>query len=323
MRARTVIVLAAAAMTVPILAPPARAYVRALSASGSPLYWSNSCATVTIYPNGFSMMTSEEVAKSIAAAAHAWSPDEVTCPGPGGSDGGSGHPYFEVIPSLSTGGPVPGIGYDGKNSIIFQTTSWPEDPSLIAFTQHFSRPDGEIVDSDMEINAVPGTFWANLDLGSPALGHGQEAIDLQTAITHEFGHFIGLAHTCVHTGFDPPASPLDDQGQPVPECPQDPQCPPGSDVPQSQSVMWFNVCAASTTKRVITADDARGICDIYPAANDPQVCAPNLPDDGCGCAAAGGPGARSAAIGLLALALAVAHARRRRLRSDRDRRATL
>jgi hypothetical protein len=58
---------------------------------------------------------------------------------------------------MSTGGPVPGVGYDGKNSIIFQTTDWTDmSPELIAFTEHSSRPDGEIVDTDMEINATPG-----------------------------------------------------------------------------------------------------------------------------------------------------------------------
>jgi hypothetical protein len=39
-------------------------------------------------------------------------------------DAGTSHPYFEIVPSMSTRGPVPGVGYDGKNSIIFQTTDW-------------------------------------------------------------------------------------------------------------------------------------------------------------------------------------------------------
>jgi len=315
MRARIAIALAASALAAPFLARPAHAYVRALSDSGYQLYWPSSCAAVTIYLNGFSlisadaMMTSDEVAKSIAAAAHAWSPDEVTCPGPDG-DAGSGHPYFEIVPALATGGSVPGIANDGKNSIVFPTV-WTDDPLAIALTSHFSRPDGEIVDTDMEINPSPALGeWADLDLGS---GHVSDPIDLQTAITHEFGHFIGLAHTCVADGA-PGAK--DDQGQPVPSCDDD-------SVPQAQAVMWFEVAHSSTAKRVLAPDDVRAVCDIYPAAKDPRTCTLNLPDDGCGCATGGKRDGRGPAASLLMLGFATAQARRRRIRSDRDRRAAL
>jgi MYXO-CTERM domain-containing protein len=317
MRARIATAFVTAALISTLTARPAAAYVRGVTDQSKVLYWPTSCAAVTIYLNGFSMMTSDEVAKSIAAAAHAWSPAEVTCPGPNG-DGGSGHPYFEIVPSMSTGGPVPEVATnDGKNSIVFQTTEWIHDPTAIALTQHFSGPVGEIVDTDIEINAV-GFTWANLDPGSPVLGHNPDAIDLQTAITHEFGHFIGLGHTCFHAGLDL-SIPNDDQDQPIPTCPDPPSTP--ADVPQAQSVMWFFVDHGSTTKRVLAPDDVRGICDIYPPAQDPHACALNLPDDGCGCAAAGTHGPP---LSLLALVAAVAYARRRRgLRSDRDRRAAL
>jgi MYXO-CTERM domain-containing protein len=320
MRVRIAISLAIAALTAPPLMRPAQAYVRALSASGVPLYWPQSCAAVTIYLNGFSMMTSDEVAKSIAAAAHAWSPSEVTCPGPDG-DGGTGHPYFEIVPSMSAGGSVPEVAYDGKNSIIFQTTTWPEDPEFIAYTQHFTGPDGAIVDTDIEINAVTGISWSNLDPGSSSTGHVLDTIDLQTAMTHEFGHFLGLAHTCFHAGVDSLPRPNDDQGQPIPDCP-DPASTPG-DVPQAQSVMWFFVDPGLTTKRTLAADDIHAVCDLYPAAQDPHACTLNLPDDGCGCAAGGAPLAPGATLSLLALAFAALARRRRSLRSDRDRRAAL
>jgi MYXO-CTERM domain-containing protein len=322
MRGRIAIalVLGTLVFAAPPAARTAHAYVRAINDYGAAFYWPTSCATVTIYLNGFTMMTADEVAKSIAAAAHAWSPSEVTCPGPDG-DAGSTHPYFEIIPSLSTGGPAPGVAYDNKNSIMFETTDWPYPGAAIALTSHFSTPDGAIVDTDMEINATLGTVWANLDPGAldagAAGGHhlDEGPIDLQTALTHEFGHFLGLAHTCVNLG-DAPAQTTDDQGAAVPACPSPPSTP--GDVPQAQSVMWFLVDGASTTKRVLSPDDVRAVCDLYPSAQDPHTCAANLPDDGCGCQTGGGTSAGGAA--LLALAVAAALARRRRLRSDRDRR---
>lgn len=299
-----------------LFARPVQAYVRGVSDNGAPLYWPTSCAAVTIYLNGFSMMTPDEVAKSIAAAAHAWSPSEVTCPGTDG-DGRTSNPYFEIIPSLSTGGPVPSVVNDGKNAIIFQTTTWPHDPNFIALTTPHAEPDGEIVDADIEINAVSAT-WANLDPGSTGTGHILDPTDLQTAMTHEFGHLLGLKHTCFHDGVDPFPIPDDDQGQPVPYCPDPPSTP--SDVPQAQSVMWFYVDPLlGITKRVLTPDDARGICAIYPATQDPHVCAPNLPDDGCGCAAGGTRGADGVALTALVLSVAVTR-RKRRLTPDRDRR---
>jgi MYXO-CTERM domain-containing protein len=320
MRARvaTALALATAVFAAPPIAGTAHAYVRAINDYGAAFYWPSSCANVTIYLNGFTMMTAAEVAKSSAAAAHAWSPSEVTCPAPSG-DGGSTHPYFEIIPSMSTGGPVPEVAYDGKNSIIFQTSTWADGGEVIAATSHFSTPNGAIVDTDIQINAVVGSDWINLDPGATANGHlGDSPIDLQTALTHEFGHFLGLAHTCVNVG-DAPAQTTDDQGAAVPACPDPPATP--DDVPQAQAVMWFFVDRSSIAKRVLSPDDVRAVCDLYPAAQDPHACSANLPDDGCGCRTGGGTSAGGAA--LLALALSAALARRRRLRSDRDRRAAL
>ena len=73
--------------------------------------------------------------------------------------------------------------------------------------------------------------------------------------------------------------------------------------------MWYVVYQQSTAKRVLTADDARGVCTIYPSASDPHACTQNLPDDGCGCAAAGASTGSVASFGLILLALAM---RRRR-----------
>jgi MYXO-CTERM domain-containing protein len=306
---RRLLSVALALCTLTALARPAAAYFRSVtndSTAANPVYlsWQSSCETVTIYLNGFSDMTADEVAKSIAAAAAAWGPDQVTCLSPGG-DSGVGSPYFQIIPQLSTGGSVPGAVNDGKNSIIFQTTGWDEYPDALAFTKVWKEPSGKIVDADIEINASPNAPnpLANLDPGVAPPQHGQFRVDLQALMTHEFGHFLGLAHTCLSgiggdIGDNPP--------------PGTPSCSDAS--PQAlAAVMYPIIDYESITKRVLTADDAAGVCAIYPPSGNPPICTQNAPDDGCGCAAAGAsPGAvASAALAVLALVLPGRRRRRR------------
>ena len=265
-----------------------------------PSFWDSGCQVVTIYTNGYTGMTADEIAKSVAAAAHAWSPETVTCPDSTG-DGGTGHPSFEIITQLASGGPVPTVGPDGKNVLIFQTETWDHYGEAIALTSRNTDPSGRIFDADIEVNATGTWAWANLDPNSS--GHLSESYDLQTALTHEFGHFLGLGHTCF-SPYDQPPHPVDDQGQLTPNC---------SDSVTEQvaaAVMWFEVDKDSTAKRVLTADDARGVCAIYPPDAPPATCAANLPDDGCGCRT-GGTGAGTGAA-LLAVAALVTSRRRRR-----------
>ena len=110
--------------------------------------------------------------------------------------------------------------------------------------------------------------------------------DLKNTVTHEAGHVLGLAHT-----------------------------------PDSEATMYGSSTSGETKKATLEEDDIRGVCDMYPIAQDPGVCkAPHggldtacLADNGC-CRVAGGR--ERAGTGALALALSAAVvlvlARRRR-----------
>ena len=287
------------------LAAPAWGYVRKRTDGGIPEYWQVSCMPTTVYTNGFWDMTIDEIGKSISAAAHAWSPSAVTCP-----DGVS-HPFLEIVLQMArddTKPPLP--AYDGHNTVIFFTESFrpPENSPIqlgvIALTSVFARADGHIVDADVQLNAIDYD-WANRDENfGPA--NGLDPYDLQNAITHEFGHFQGLGHTC-WAPFSDFEQPIDDKDAGVPLCEATP-----ADSGLAQTVMFATIDGpGELTKRTLSADDIRAVCEIYPAASDPHSCSIDTPADGCGCSAAAGPAEIVEGAGLLALAAVVIALRRR------------
>src|SRR5262249_35452987 len=146
-------------------------------------------------------------------------------------------PLLEIVPSLAPlDAKPPRQVWDAKNSIIFRTEVWSHsgdpkndmlNPEALAVTTVTARSDGHIVDADMEINGVTQN-WMNLDPGVTVpfdQGETRRVFDLQNAVTHEFGHLIGLDHTCFTPSPDNPAvntdgktRPNDNKGNPVPNC---------------------------------------------------------------------------------------------------------
>ena len=144
---------------------PAWGFVRKKTDGGLAEYWQPNCIQLDVYINDFAGMSRDEIAKSISAAAHTWSPTAVTCPD------GSSHPFFEIVPSLAPANArAPRPGYDGHNTLQFYTAGspYPENSALggstIALTSVWARADGHIVDADVQVNALDNTF-ANLDPG--------------------------------------------------------------------------------------------------------------------------------------------------------------
>jgi MYXO-CTERM domain-containing protein len=144
---------------------------------------------------------------------------------------------------------------------------WDQGDGVIASTTTTSNArTGEILDSDIELNAATFRFTA-VD-GLPCQGAtetGCVRTDVQNTVTHEAGHSLGLDH--------PPDHP--------------------------EATMYATGPPGETTKRVLAQDDTQGICSIYPRGAASMTCTGPAPGGGggCGCSASQtGPGATLVAL---------------------------
>jgi hypothetical protein len=265
----------------------ALAYVRTTTVDGRPYHWDESCVTVTPSTRRSPDLDPGEISASVWAAALSWSREVHPCT------------YLRVRvddPSPSAGT----VRADGVNSVVLRQDRWcrepirPGDPEMcypsaaLALTSIFARDaDARIVDADLEINGVDFR-WAILD--GPDDPRGATYQDLPNTITHELGHVIGLDHNCYDPGTGRPR-PVDQNGQPVPDCSQAP--------PEIRdTTMFFSAGRGDIGKRTLAADDIAGLCDAYPAKDDPHRCQRvTIPHSGCAVA----PGADECGCTLLVI----------------------
>jgi MYXO-CTERM domain-containing protein len=294
-------------------------YVRSrTSKSGKALAWQgSSCAYITPDSAGTPDLSLADVTAAIDASAQTWS--EVPCS------------YFRLnVDAPEPHGSAVLDKPQGLNYVVFRTDKWcpPDasepcyDPNATALTTVFyiDRPgeadDGRILDADVEVNNLDFAF--TVDGTPPPDTHGRPVADVQNTLTHEFGHLLGLDHTC-YDGWNPCENgkcktnqvtctteldcyPVDDTGAKIPNC--NDALPPKV----TGATMYNYASAGDTSKRTLSQDDVDGVCNIYPTASDPGVCSRVDTGGDSGCAAGGRP----AAPALLLLALGALLLRRRR-----------
>lgn len=169
----------------------------------------------------------------------------------------------------------------------FDARMYPDDAIAITIVWH-NRSSGEILDADMMINTRLGPFVNCPASGCPA---GTTQFDLQNVVTHEAGHFLGLAHSA-----------------------------------DEDATMYYRADPAETSKRSLDVDDVMGLCAAYGDASVPAECDPTPrhgfdpdcsgeetnagEDDGCGCTVVGS-GDRPSVLVLGVVALLLSRLRRR------------
>jgi hypothetical protein len=292
---------------------------------GLPLYWQNACVGYSIQQNASVQVSYDDAKDAISEAFSKWTSATCTTDGVSasvsgtGSGAGTGDDDDTESATVDAGnvnanGQIARVSIDvrdlgpvecdevtysatGPNQhvILFRDDSWPHNDSnnTLALTTVVFNPDtGELYDADMEIN----TAQQKVTLQDPVPPDGY---DFQSIVTHETGHFLGMAHS------------TDDH-----------------------ATMFAHYDPGQTTLRHLTFDDLDGICNIYPPNGTrntgigvvPQLACDPTPrhgfsttctsSGGCsvGTGRTGGSGGDGAVIGG-GLALTVLASRRRRRRA--------
>lgn len=188
---------------------------------GVPLFWKNACVGYSIQRSASKQVSYDDASNGVARAFTRWT--GATCP----TDGtGTSRASIDVRDL----GPVDcdkvNYNQDSPNQhvIVFRDDSWPHNDAnnTLALTTVTFNPDtGEIYDADMEVN----THDQHMTVSDPVPADGY---DFAAVVTHETGHFLGLAHSG-----------------------------------DSHATMFAHYTPGSTAMRNLTADDVSGICTVY------------------------------------------------------------
>lgn len=207
---------------------------------GQPLFWASSCMQVYVQKSGSLAqgIGFATVKDSVSRAFGAWL--SADC------DGAPPLLDVQVLGPITCDTAEYNPTKKNANIVLFRDDEWPYPGSedTLAFTHLlFNADTGELWDSDMEINS----FEYQFSTGNPVTSN-----DLDSMLTHEIGHMLGLAHTLV-----------------------------------KDATMYAQYQEGTDTLRTLSSDDLTGICAAYPPDRVPSrtSCSPRHGfSDVCGAA---------------------------------------
>ena len=199
---------------------------------GTPLFWGKPCLGFSVQQDASTQVTWADADRIASASFNTWLTADC---------GGGATPAFRAAdlgPVVCTNREY---NQDGGNAnlIVFRDASWPytnQWNTLALTTVSYNLDTGEIYDADVEINSSDTTLTT---------GDTNVQFDLQSILTHELGHVLGLAHSKL-----------------------------------SDATMAKLYQMGDTSLRELAADDIKGICAIYPpvqagSPGDPAACDPS------------------------------------------------
>jgi hypothetical protein len=201
---------------------------------GESIAWTNRCVSYSVQLDGVPSISHEELAQATDAAFLAW--QGATCPS-------SSAPPSIAIYDLFGVAACRRVEYNplspNANIIMIRETWDEEGPNIVLAltTVSYNTVTGKIYDADTEINA-------SLPITAGPLG--PDSFDLQSVLTHEAGHFLGVDHSS--------------KGQ-TDEC-------------RNGATMCRKVQPGSDDYRTLDEDDVAAICAVYPSERDAPACDP-------------------------------------------------
>jgi MYXO-CTERM domain-containing protein len=203
---------------------PAETMCGLCRSDGIPLHWATSQPVYHLNLQGFPGLTTEQVRLAAQQSFAEW--EAVECNG-----APVGFSFWEGAQTPARGKVGEGSTPLANTNVIAYLTAdeWRAagmSPEAYAITGvWFAKSSGEIVGADILFNGTMGPYALCPDSGCP----DDAAVDLRNVLTHEIGHFVGLAH---------------------------------SDVPES--TMACNAMRSDVDKRTLSDDDRAGLCAAYP-----------------------------------------------------------
>jgi hypothetical protein len=246
---------------------------------GLPLYWPGGCTSFSAQMSGTTLrnVSGPTTGQIVENALAQWI--GVDC-------GGGQRPSLALFRTQDVVCNQQEYNQDSPNANIwmYRDDRWPyagSGSTLALTTVTFNVKTGEIYDADVEINSIEVPI---------TVGDQEIQADLESIVTHEAGHFLGLSHSC-----------------------------------DTSATMFANYKFGDTSLRTLEADDIAGVCNVYPPGKNTSLCDPtprhgfssdcDTPDTDSGCCTTAPGGTRStgaAAVSALLLAMALGACRRRR-----------
>ncbi len=195
---------------------------------GVPLFWRNACVGYSMNRAASRKISYEDAADALSTAFTRWT--GATCPTEGTGRSRASIDVRDLGPA-ECGNVEYKSGVANQNVIVFRDDTWKYGKSVLGLTTVVYNPEtGEIYNADMEINTLDMQPLAVHDPVAP------DAYDFASVVTHEAGHFLGIAH---------------------------------SDVPGS--TMYARYDQGQTSMRHLSPDDISAICTVYRPDGDRAV----------------------------------------------------